>query len=1343
MQVREFIIKYCKKLPVAFLFLPFALLGQHLNFQHFTAEDGFIDQASFELKMTQDRSGFMWLPNLNGLYRYDGKEFKLFKKTPGDTDGLSTNTIRIVHEASDGKIWVGTGNGIHIYDPQTGKFEHLRQDPDDEESLCGNDVRSIGEDKDGNIWVGALNWNVCVCDPKERKFKRKYYPVGELHYLQQRDGTIWHSGINGLFKYLPAQDTFQRFINIDETGGKSSYGASVVFEYEDGNLWYTSRRSEMGIFNPATSAFSAFPDVITNHFSSISPSAILRDQNGIIWLAGYGEVLKYDPIKNSSQLFPHLPEEPSSCQAGSITSMFEDRAGSIWISAHSGRGLSVVHSPNTPFEQLPLFKDPATIFHWENNQLAAFNVSGVTKTLYDLKDGTIEPLKGISPYFENWSLWLWLDNNNILWWLHGDTKTTRGVNLKTGKQYLIDEYKWLKPDSKSNLWYAKPAYYDIAKDSLINYQDKILQVDSSEARRKESYNYVLVDSKDRVWLNGSLGGLVRYDKSKDEVKIFSPDHNDPNSVVGGPSNLIFEGSNGWIYIITSDGTSIYQEEHDRFINLDLSDGLSQSIQIPAVEDDQQNIWLGLSKGLCRINSQNFDIQFFDETYGLPPGVYERSMIKDEQGRIYFIKGYQLYRFHPELLQPDTTAYPIVFTDFYVNRKLVAPGVDNPILKKTIEYTGQLVLEHTQSDFGFRFVSPDFKKGKKLEYFYQLENYDKDWVSIGNDVEVHLTSIPKGHYRFKVKAKTPSGHWTPVHRGIAVQVLPAWWETWWFYLACILLIAGLVFTWIHRLRTEVNRATKKIREDKAIIERQAARLQELDEAKSKFFTNISHEFRTPLTIISGMIDNIQSKPDTWLEKGGKIIKQNSLNLLNLINQILDLRKLQSQNLKLNLMQGDIIEYLHFINESYKSYAENEGLQLHFLPFEEQIIMDYDPDKILRIVSNLLSNAIKYNRPDGKIYFQMEKIVDESNSNQFLRIQVKDTGPGIPQNKLKDIFDRFYQINEPGEKKVVGSGIGLALTYELIQLMKGEIKVDSEENVGTTFIVQLPISKTSQQSSPFSVVENPKIGEELTSAFHAKADVESSFSATDNDSSLPKLLIVEDNPQIVQVLIASLEDHFQLEIASNGLIGIQKGIEQIPDIIVSDVMMPEKDGLELTATLKTDERTDHIPIILLTAKSDIESKIQGLEKGADAYMPKPFEKRELLARIHNLLELRKKLQERYSSFSDLPKKEKVEDPFLHKFYNLVEKHLADPDLDMHKINRTLGMSRTQVFRKLKALTGKSPTALIRSYRLQKGKELLATSDLSISEVAYEVGFTSLNYFSAAFFEEFGERPSATRK
>ncbi|MEO1258933.1 MAG: tetratricopeptide repeat protein [Bacteroidota bacterium] len=556
-------------------------------------------------------------------------------------------------------------------------------------------------------------------------------------------------------------------------------------------------------------------------------------------------------------------------------------------------------------------------------------------------------------------------------------------------------------------------------------------------------------------------------------------------------------------------------------------------------------------------------------------------------------------------------------------------------------------------------------------------------------------------------------------------------------AILLLTIGLFY-----YRSE-QKANEKLGKLNTQISKQKEKLEELDQAKSKFFTNISHEFRTPLTIISGMADNIRHKPRAWGEKGSAIIKQNTLSLLNLINQILDLRKLESRNLKLNLMQGNIIEYLDFLKNSYQSYAESEGLQLHFLRPEKQIIMDYDPDKILRIVSNLLSNAIKYNRPDGHIYFHVEK-TKEQIIGESLELRVQDTGAGIPQEKLADIFSRFYQVNEPGEKKVVGSGIGLALTYELVQLMGGQIDVESILGKGTAFRVVLPITRTSALNSPFTLPSIPEIGETMTGAFGPQQEPSFSNKADAVTDEMPQLLIVEDNPQIVQILIACLEDEFQLEIANNGQIGIDKALKQIPDIIISDVMMPEKNGYELTSTLKTDERTDHIPIVLLTAKSDVDSRVSGLEKGADAYLAKPFEKKELLAHLNNLLELRKKLQARFSNLStDGKNVPKIEDPFLQKFYSLVEKELNNAELDMNQLSLSLGMSRVHIFRKLKALTGKSPTLLIRSFRLQKGKELLANTDLTISEVAYDVGFTSLSYFSAAFFEEFGVRPSATRK
>ncbi len=567
----------------------------------------------------------------------------------------------------------------------------------------------------------------------------------------------------------------------------------------------------------------------------------------------------------------------------------------------------------------------------------------------------------------------------------------------------------------------------------------------------------------------------------------------------------------------------------------------------------------------------------------------------------------------------------------------------------------------------------------------------------------------------------------------------------------LAVAGLIFFIGYRYyrskqkaNAELSKLNEEILNQKTIVEKQKEKLEELDKTKSRFFTNISHEFRTPLTIISGMIDQINEKPDLWLERGTKMIKQNTLGLLNLVNQILDLRKLESNELKVEMVQGDVVKYLRYISESHESYAASKGLQLHFLSVQEEIKMDYDPDKLLRIISNLLSNAIKYTPDSGNVYFHIDKKIKDR--KPILSIRIEDTGAGIPEEDLPYIFDRFYQVDDSSTRKGEGTGIGLALTKELVKLLGGTIEAKSKVGKGTTFYMELPIKieSTIQVATQFEMdgdkteIENSIIQPIL---FEPKIDQPIKEMGT---AEKPNLLIVEDNPDVQQYLIACLEDEYQLSVADNGQIGIDMAVEQVPDLVISDVMMPEKDGFELTEKLKNDERTDHIPIILLTAKADVDSKINGLEKGADAYLAKPFEKKELMVRLEKLLELRKKLQTRYAIFSENGNTDKqLEDPFLQKLYALVEEEISNPELDMNKLCRSLGMSRSQVFRKLKAITGKSATAFIRSIRLQKGKQLLAKSNLTISEVAYEVGFTSLNYFSAAFLEEYGIRPSAVQK
>ncbi|PSR12828.1 MAG: hypothetical protein DA408_19905 [Bacteroidetes bacterium] len=561
--------------------------------------------------------------------------------------------------------------------------------------------------------------------------------------------------------------------------------------------------------------------------------------------------------------------------------------------------------------------------------------------------------------------------------------------------------------------------------------------------------------------------------------------------------------------------------------------------------------------------------------------------------------------------------------------------------------------------------------------------------------------------------------------------------------------------------EKQQADFALRESQLLREEQQVetlRLREMDDFKSRFFTNITHEFRTPLTVILGMEEQLRKAEKDAQKKGMLgLIKRNGESLLRLINQLLDLAKLESNTLKINYIQGDVLAYLKYIAESLHSLANAQNVMLRVESDQPYIVMDYDPERFLQIVHNLLSNAIKFTPSGGKVMLRADV------HDHWLHVSVTDSGAGIPAEELPHLFERFFQARNQEHAKAGGTGIGLSLANELAKAMGGDIFVESEVGVGSTFLVKLPVTNTSAFTE-----KTPPLEPEGWASSTATLPVRTASDPQDADTSLPQILLIEDNPDVVEYLTACLGSpllggeglgvRYRLDFAYNGEAGIEHALENVPDLIVSDVMMPIKDGFEVLGTLKNEERTSHIPIILLTAKADVQSRLSGLRQGADAYLAKPFNQEELLVTVSNLLELRKKLQARYSKLvignldigkqpdedasSLLPHPSSLEDAFLQKLRSVVEANLSDIDFEMPQLERALAMSRSQIYRKVKALTGKSPSLFIRSIRLHHGRHLLQTTDLTVSEIAYEVGYSALNNFSDAFLEEFGERPGKVR-
>ena len=823
-----------------------------------------------------------------------------------------------------------------------------------------------------------------------------------------------------------------------------------------------------------------------------------------------------------------------------------------------------------------------------------------------------------------------------------------------------------------------------------------------------------------------------------------------------------EGDQGRIWVGTyTEGLQIYDPATGAIEVLNRSTGLSNNTVVGILCDEEGLRWVSTYSGINLVSAQGVVLaQLFQED-GLSTNEFNRySCFRDSKGRLLFGSVDGVNRIDPELLK----------------KQLSLSGELRIFLTGITRYDDQKGADSTRND-GFdqlgilqlpadrRYLSLNFALSSLIRlddhnFFYKIEGRDQpnssEWIYLGNKSQLDLPNLPPGRYNILIRGSGHRGNMTPNPLVVEVEVAEFFYKTVWFYLLLFLIFSGIGLAFFLReigqrryLEKVVEERTHKIQQDKQLIEQQALQLQELDEAKSRFFTNISHEFRTPLTVISGMATQIRQQPGQWLEKGMELIQRNSQQLLSLINQILDLRKLESGALAVNLVRGNIIPYLRYIAESFIQLAQTKGLRIHVLASTDTVEMDYDPDKMMHILSNLLSNAIKYTPAPGDIYLQID-LQDNGTGLRQLSIQVKDTGPGIAPEALPYIFDQFYQVEDLATQKPQGSGVGLALTKELVQLLKGSIEVTSTPGAGTTFSLRFPISREArvQEGQIIPATENlvqaPQPVETRKSTTPFEGTTAGSSQVSNGQASL---LIVEDNADVRLYLTACLESHYQLLLAKDGQEGIELAIEQVPDLIVSDVMMPVKDGLALCETLKNDERTSHIPIVLLTAKADLESRLSGLRRGADAYLAKPFEQEELLVRLEQLLALRAKLQERYRhpGFTGSPSESEAvqaEDAFILKLRQLVLDHLSEEDYGIVHLCRALGLGRTQLHNKIKALTGQSTSEFIRTIRLNQARELLQTTELNVSEVSYEVGISNPAYFSRIYAEEFGEAPRETR-
>ncbi len=1300
--------------------------------------------------MVEDKGGNVWIATRSGLNRYisETNSFKRYLKSETDSCTLSNNFIRRLFIDSKDRLWIGTlGGGLNLYDPQKDRIERIKTqyDPSEPSVRDNGNVYDILEDKLGNIWIAnSLNGinlldgskaslrffpfsgestanenfgktlyedrhgNIWTCtegdglyclDRTTGKFRHYYYRPGDnclsnnivKDIFEDEKGNLWvATDGGGLDELDPVTGNFREYhYDISNPSGLSSNAIYCLYNDHNGILWIGTFNGGINMYNHNKKAFLHYTQ-ISNNKNSLSHKAVLtfcEDSNHKIWIGTDGGGLNlFDPVNQNFLAYRHVPGDPSSLNSDVVTSILQDRSGKLWVGTYSG-GLHLYNPVSGRFKSYQ--HNPA-----DPNSLG----SNLVWTLYEDKSGNF-----------------WIGTLNGL--------------------YLFDR-------EKETFRHYKPEYHE-----------------GSNPQQAAKATGILEDSRGNFWVSGS--GLSRFDRITGR---FFPVKN--QALENYDVRDLYEDAAGNIWIALDGGGLIcYNLDHNSFTSYTSHDGLPNDAIHCIIEDDHHEFWLSTNKGISRFNPADGSFRNYDISDGLQSNQFSYAAgLKASTGEIYFggVNGFNV--FYPDSIKDNPYIPQIEITDLKIMNKPVEIGTKNSVLKADISVTKAITLTHSQSVVTFEFTALNYTSPEKNLYKYKMEGFDHDWNEVGTKRTATYTNLDPGKYIFRVKGSNNDGKWNDEGAFLEVNVLPPYWKTFWAFLVYTFILLLMLYSYRnYSIRQQMLKNAIILKD----IEK--SKVEEVNQLKIRFFTNISHEFRTPLTLIIGPLDKLLSiVKDADIHNQLAIMRKSAGRLLNLVNELMEFRKIETGHLLLKVSRGDIISFIKDIKSAFEELAVRHSIHFTFRSNVDTLEAYFDMEKLDKIISNLLSNAFKCTPDKGHIQVRVlaappaEEPDNQAAMNynfgiplkdNYIEISVKDSGPGIEPERLPQIFDRFYQVT--GNEKAIrnieqqGTGIGLDLTKDLVLLHHGQIAVRTRQGRGSQFIIRIPQGKehfkTEEISENLSLL--PKDHKFLFSEEDPDTNRQSEFKQEENKTGTKKkrysVLIVEDQSDLWHFMQDFLRHEFEIFIAEDGLQACDIAYREIPDLIISDIMMPEMDGIELCKELKTDERTNHIPLIFLTAKSTIEARLEGYKTGADDYIPKPFDPDLLVVRIKNLINSRELLKEKFKKeFLLQPREvilESADDKFLAKALEIVEDHISDSTFDVRNFVSEIGMSRSVLYRKLEAVTGQSANEFIRNIRLKRAAQLLSQNKLNVSEISYEVGFNDPQYFSKCFSKQFGKTPS----
>jgi len=1272
----------------------------------------------------KDKKKNFWIGTDSGIFIFN-ENSKILNKfsinNQASINNILNSKILTIFESNDGLIWIGTEVfGLVVYNPLNKTYNWYINNPNNKNSIVHNSIESITQDLKGNIIIGTLG-GISIYNKEQNNFINYTYKFNDKYHLNND------------------------FVNC-------------LYADEEGNVWIGTERGGVNKYNVYQKPFySIISEPGNNNSLSVSTvNSIYKDEK-YLWIGTAGGGLnRVDLQKGYFKHYKHEPYNLFSLSNNFVTSICKDIEDNYYIGTWGG-GINILYQKNIEKGNFTRLLNDS---YNKNSLINNFVSSIIIDENGDLLIGTLGGLC-IYDYKRNKYFHIQSENKNIP---------------------PINEVGCLQFDKYNNLWIGtihglyliENKYYKNIKET--NPYVKFFK-NEPENKNSLSGNYVisiLLDSKGRLWFGTYGNGL----------------------------NLLEN----------------YENNKYVFQRLDENDGLSNNIIYGILEDNHGNLWLSTENGLSKFNPSQKSFRNYYKNDGLLSNhFYWSAAFKDNEGIMYFGNMEGLNFFHPDSIKD----YKVLPTPILTNLKIFSTPVEvgkkyygRIILKNNISKTPKIILSYRIKEFTIEFSSLHYAQPEKCKYLYYLKNYDENWnLTDSKHRYATYSNLEGGKYIFMVRASNNDGYWSERPVKLEIIVIPPFYKTLWFKIILLLSIMFSIYLYIKirlstltkqkiKLEQLVKERTAKIEEQNAELQRLAENLievnkdleikkikieeqrdkllemnkkiQHINQQRIQLFTRISHEFKTPLTLILSPIEQLlsDSKISFNIKQQLQLIKNNANRLLHLVNQLMELRKIETGRIELICVKDDLITFIKNIVDSFKSLAKQKDIQLYFTSSRDKIITYFDYEKIENILYNLISNAIKYTHDQGIVFISCnltsnvnhknneivivdnKKILKNKTINEFVEIVVTDNGPGIPEEHLSNIFKLFFRIFYPSQSHIYGTGIGLALVKEMVKLHRGFLFVSSIINKGTTFRILIPYNDTYLlPEEKYTHSENVKSGNKIyadinifQSNFELLKNDKSSVNIGNSTSDKPVLLIIEDNIELRKYLINVLSENFKIIEASNGKEGYETAKINIPDIILTDIIMPEMDGLELCLKLKNNLETSHIPVILLTSRSEITDQIEGLEIGADDYITKPFNVNVLKAKILSIINNRKKLKDLFLKNININVNKittnKTDENFLLTALKIVNEYISSPDFSIEQFAEKMNISRSMLHKKLVALTGLSPIDFVVSIKMKKAMQLLTQTNLNISEIAYQLGFNDPKYFSRCFKKHFGKTPSDVR-